>query len=74
MNLDYAAYLLNENYILNEDSGSEGQKGARKWFEQNMMNMELGGMGGMTPNQFQTREAPIFVLYLLFVKHFNIFQ
>jgi hypothetical protein len=56
MNLDYAAYLLNENYILNEDAGSEGQKGARKWFEQNMMNMELGGMGGMTPNQFQ-REA-----------------
>lgn len=56
MNLDYAAYLLNENYILNEDAGSEGQKGARKWFEQNMMNMELGGMDGMTPNQFQ-REA-----------------
>lgn len=56
MNLDYAAYLLNENYILNEDAGSEGQKGARKWFEQNMMNMELGGMGTMTPQQFQ-REA-----------------
>jgi len=60
MNLDYAAYLLNENYILNEDAGSEGQKGARKWFEQNMMNMELGGMGGMTPNQFQREAEAVF--------------
>ena len=58
MNLEYAAYLLNENYILNEDAGSEGQKGARKWFEKNKVNIEFGddqGPNAMTPIQFQQK-------------------
>lgn len=58
MNLEYAAYLLNENFILNEDAGSEGQKGARKWFEKNKVNIEFGddqGPTAMTPIQFQQK-------------------
>ena len=36
MNLEYAAYLLNENYLLAEDADSDGIKYAKKWVTKNL--------------------------------------
>ena len=42
MNLEYAAYLLNENYILNEDADSDGIKYAKKWVTKNFNLTDFG--------------------------------
>lgn len=49
MNLEYAAYLLNENHIINEDANSAGQDGALLWLQQNYP-MEEFGIEGDEPN------------------------
>ena len=49
MNLDYAAYLLNENNVLNEDANSTGQDGALAWLQQNYP-LEEYGIEGDEPN------------------------
>ena len=45
MNLEYAAYLLNENTILTEDADGSGQNGAKAWLRANMPNTEFGSTG-----------------------------
>ena len=45
MNLEYAAYLLGENTILNEDADGSGQNGAKAWFRDNLPNIEFGNTG-----------------------------
>lgn len=42
MNLEYAAYLLNESHILNEDANSSGIDKAKKWVKKNYHLTELG--------------------------------
>ena len=45
MNLEYAAYLLNENQFLTEDANSAGQNGAVQWLQQNYPMGEFGISG-----------------------------
>ena len=42
MNLEYAAYLLNENYLLAEDADSDGIKYAKKWVTKNFNLTDFG--------------------------------
>lgn len=42
MNLEYAAYLLNENYLLAEDADSDGIKYAKKWVTKNFNLTDYG--------------------------------
>lgn len=42
MNLEYAAYLLNESHILNEDANSSGIDKTKKWVKKNYHLTELG--------------------------------
>ena len=42
MNLEYAAYLLNESYILSEDANSSGIDKTKKWVKKNYHLTELG--------------------------------
>ena len=45
MNLEYAAYLLNEDHFLTEDANSSGQNGALQWLQQNYPMEEFGVSG-----------------------------
>lgn len=42
MNLEYAAYLLNENHILNEDANGTAVEKAKKWLKKNYHLTEFG--------------------------------
>ena len=42
MNLEYAAYLLNESHILSEDANSSGIDKTKKWVKKNYHLTELG--------------------------------
>ena len=42
MNLEYAAYLLNENQFLTEDADGEGRSKAKAWLKKNYPYLEFG--------------------------------